>query len=524
MKKFITIISLVLSIHSIAQSPDKTRGSLQSLYSNGNAIQQSTPIQVSIDWTMNPRFFTTHFNDGTPVVVGYNRTTHKYVNEYVNPSGYGITLKAVLYNAPTNLTNISYRWEITGINRDNGGTNSFTYSITTEKILLNSSVTPVPGTVLIPPANSQSIPALPYLGLYKIKVTVLQGNTNTRTITELGSIQQMITLKDYLIVALGDSFTSGEGNPDVYGISDDDFWCEHIKLGQTTNLVFGSEFDMQKKAVWLEPLGHRSFISASAQMAKMLEDADPHTSVTFLNFGNSGAKITEGLFTPQHRDWQTKGQIDDAKQTVNNRKIDAVIMSIGINDLGGSFGGISKLVEEASNPLPPEFFESPKVTEALKQVDRLPVLYAQANDEIKTKLNPQSTFIYEIPVNIFRNVNGKIEKPCGALSYIDLEDAIIIDCIASELNLQEQLAAKNFGWTYIGGIVNAFRGHGYCESSDNSWYRAASTSCKIQGDINGTIHPNEKGHHKIAELGFSVVKNAVEQKNEVVVQPRTQFQ
>ena len=128
------------------------------------------------------------------------------------------------------------------------------------------------------------------------------------------------------------------------------------------------------------------------------------------------------------------------------------------------------------------------------------------------------------PVNIFRNINGEIEAPCGVLSLIDLEDAIIIDCIAAALNLQAQIAALKFGWTYIGGIVHAFTGHGYCESPDVSWYRSASTSCKIQGDINGTIHPNEKGHQKIAELGFPIVKKILEQKNTVVSFPGTRIQ
>lgn len=445
-----------------------------------------------IEWSMSPRYLPVNFTNNTNVVLGYNRFQHKYVDQYVNPNGFMVTLRALTKSSSLLPGIISYTWEISG--------KDFELSITTNKACLFAGS----ATVNDVGSDCQTINLFPHTGVYNIKLTA------TSTSSKKVSIyKKVIHLKDYLIVALGDSFTSGEGNPDVRGISDDEGFCDQIKFSEIVNGITGATFDMQKDAVWLEPLAHRSFYSPSAKIAKMIEDSDPHSTVTFLNFGTSGAKITEGLLKAQHPEWQKSGQIDEAKETIKNRSIDALIMSIGINDLGGEHGGISNLISAAANPTPPEFFKSNEMLEAFKQIDQLATMYTTLDDQIKTKLNPASIFIYEIPINIFRNSANNVVEPCGALSYIDLEDAIIIDRIGYDLNVQEQIAAYKNGWTYLGGIVNAFKGHGYCEKSEIAWYRAASTSCKIQGDINGTIHPNETGHHKIAELSYPLINSAL---------------
>jgi hypothetical protein len=89
---------------------------------------------------------------------------------------------------------------------------------------------------------------------------------------------QSIVVKDFLIVSIGDSYASGEGNPDRWqelGGSD--------LLGQPTYVA--------SPAVWQDRRCHRSAHSAPAQAAFMLEMADPHSSVTFLSFACSGATI-----------------------------------------------------------------------------------------------------------------------------------------------------------------------------------------------------------------------------------------
>ncbi|MEQ1798138.1 MAG: hypothetical protein ABL872_09305, partial [Lacibacter sp.] len=76
-------------------------------------------LTVSFDWNLHPRFNPPEsFTNETEVVCGYNRRTHKYLDEYVNPPGYGITLKANTSGQTQFFGRLSYKWEITGIKKD----------------------------------------------------------------------------------------------------------------------------------------------------------------------------------------------------------------------------------------------------------------------------------------------------------------------------------------------------------------------------------------------------------------------
>src|SRR6185503_19107157 len=103
---------------------------------------------------------------------------------------------------------------------------------------------------------------------------------------------------------MGDSFASGEGNPDKGGdynlITDDD------------------------EATWLEPKAHRSYKGALSLIAARLEAEDPHSCVTFINVATSGAKTSNGLLFQQHEDWQIKGQVEEVKDYVKDRKVDMI--------------------------------------------------------------------------------------------------------------------------------------------------------------------------------------------------------
>ena len=87
---------------------------------------------------------------------------------------------------------------------------------------------------------------------------------------------QTVTIKDLLIVALGDSYASGEGNPDVpeqYGTD-----------GNFNNYV-------TVPARWEDRRCHRSAAAPASVAALNIERGDPHTSVTFISFACSGATI-----------------------------------------------------------------------------------------------------------------------------------------------------------------------------------------------------------------------------------------
>ena len=84
---------------------------------------------------------------------------------------------------------------------------------------------------------------------------------------------------------------------------------------------------------------HRSASSGQVLAAKQLEDADPHTSVTFVHLACSGAKVWKGLlesYGGQERidsEGSLAPQVDEAAELVAGREVDGLVVSIGGNDV-----------------------------------------------------------------------------------------------------------------------------------------------------------------------------------------------
>ncbi len=102
----------------------------------------------------------------------------------------------------------------------------------------------------------------PAQGTYPVTLTV-DGKTYT----------QAVQVKDILIVALGDSMSSGEGAPDQPQFVGEPY----------------------RPASWVDRQCHRSKFGPAAQAAMALEAMDSRTSVTFLSFACSGATLDTDL-------------------------------------------------------------------------------------------------------------------------------------------------------------------------------------------------------------------------------------
>jgi len=93
--------------------------------------------------------------------------------------------------------------------------------------------------------------------------------------------EQDVTVRDFLIVSIGDSYASGQGNPDVpQWIFDDDPF----------------ERPSASPAIWQDQRCHRSALAGPARAAMGIERRDLHTSVTFISFACSGATIERETF------------------------------------------------------------------------------------------------------------------------------------------------------------------------------------------------------------------------------------
>lgn len=115
-----------------------------------------------------------------------------------------------------------------------------------------------------------------------------------------------IKVTDLFVVGIGDSFGSGEGNPDVpvrfspertaaYGKSSGrDLAGYPARVGAWKEI--GDTAFIGGNARWLDQACHRSLYSYQLRVALGLAVEDPHRAVTYTGFACSGAEVTWGLF------------------------------------------------------------------------------------------------------------------------------------------------------------------------------------------------------------------------------------
>lgn len=121
-------------------------------------------------------------------------------------------------------------------------------------------------------------------------------------------LKEKIKVKDIFIVGIGDSFASGEGNPDV-----------PVRFSRTRSVVYQEKSKkqfpkkayptrvgkwreladrnfMKYKARWQGQSCHRSLYSHQMRASLQLALKNPKRAVTFAGFACAGAQITHGLF------------------------------------------------------------------------------------------------------------------------------------------------------------------------------------------------------------------------------------
>jgi len=336
----------------------------------------------------------------------------------------------------------------------------------------------------------------PRLGKYKVALTATTGD-----VEEKGAVT--VVVKDYLIFGLGDSNGSGEGNPDVPGLASplwEDFRC------------------------------HRSAKSFQARTALALEEASPQASVTFVHLACSGASITQGMTGP-YRGLNDPGGAPIASQVAamgalrGKRDIDAVLVSIGVNDLG--FGAMVAFCIEHGEDVGLSILRDKDVCFVKKGVDErspaktlarvveerlasLPGRYDDLAAALKRqRIPPRSVYITQY-FDSTRDSSGAFCNPLihvvGTGSFTKVEAEWAFEHFLVPLNAAIAAAAKKHGWQLISGAQRLFRTHGYC--SDDSWIVQLTTSLWKQGLLgkglgaakSGTLHANAAGHQNQATL------------------------
>ena len=331
-------------------------------------------------------------------------------------------------------------------------------------------------------------------------------------------------VKDLLIAGLGDSFASGEGNPN-----------QPVAFSETRR--FRNFYPLRRQndagggAQWTDELCHRSLYGQLLRAALQIAVENPQASVTYLDYTCSGASISEGILGPQtyvervasnERSAQLAAHevaggakdsqlyrlmrelcrdTPDVKHGIptcqgNNfrRSLDFLLLSVGGNDIG--FSNIvawASLRDSASSSIAAFFGATVTAEEfATRMHDILPDAYAQLAAALEQSVpvasapdgvfDPSRVILAAYP-DLVTNEAGEIceASPDGG----DGEDRYAanqsLDMFSSWLTAQPDRLTKvreqflllykrmrdlagDHGWTFAGHIYadKMFEGHGFC--------------------------------------------------------------
>jgi lysophospholipase L1-like esterase len=295
-------------------------------------------------------------------------------------------------------------------------------------------------------------------------------------------VTEPVQARDALVVSIGDSIASGEGNPDRFGPR------------------------------WLEPRCHRSMRSGAAQAAIALERGDPHTSVTFVPLGCSGATIDTGLLReydgvdPDRRRGSLPAQVAELRALDRRRPVDAVVVSVGANDI--HFGPLVQFcirwpncIDRRFNPAAP-LSQPPKGMTARETtrgaLGDLLDGYRRLAAALEPIVPPERVAILEY----FDPLTAADGDPCPrALGGVEPDEVNWARGeVLAPLNAAVRRAAADHGWVVVRGVASAFRTHGVCVRGRGRWVVLPEESFVRQWWITGTLHPNEAGHQASAVL------------------------
>lgn len=448
-KSLITIIVLlcfglvgIFLIHSLLTNA----GGILEIKAHASILQPQPP--AIFKWSMPKRFGPKRPNG----IVDYrwDTGTRTYAKDYVNPKTWKVDFDACSLGA---IPGSTFVWEIDGVAlpNPNASSCSFSHEFAAQRT-------------------------------YAVKL-IITASDGTQTMLEAP-----VTVKDLLLVSLGDSFASGQGNPDIR------------KRGSTA-------------AQWVDKICARSAIAGPAQAALSIEEADPHTSVTFISFACTGAAITAGIMGEQTIG-KTKldAQIDKLKQALDGRPIDALIISIGGNDIG-----FADLVARCIFQ-PGCHHREGTLKKFTSGLGVLEARYQILSEKIGELPPVKKVFITEYP-DLVRDEAGNLchRKPSfDILRGISRDEAEwASEHVIARLNGKVNEAANRHGWVYVTGISDKFRTHGYCVTSEpERWVRTFADAKRIQsvdkkcdvGSVfkistlrqclisSGSVHPAEGGH------------------------------
>lgn len=304
-----------------------------------------------------------------------------------------------------------------------------------------------------------------------------------------------VEIDDLLVVAVGDSYVSGDGNPELDRTKTD---------GET---LWGDGVgDVAVEAEHAE--AHRSTISWAARAALALEQADPATSVTFVSVAAAGATVDAGLLGPQNEQLP-RPQIEAVADLIGEREVDVLLISIGGNDVG--FSQLLKGLVDADPWLDPICYDTDlenvwqSVADghwnrssrlalggrfglscrsvgrdegvSLAGLEGLPAELARLSTAIN-ELAPEAVYLMEYPdpTGHHEGTCPEIVEDAAPFGFHEIdrrEQRLGRERVLRPLNETLAEAADRYGWTFVSGVAAGFAdGHGYCAAWPDYGYPA----------------------------------------------------
>jgi lysophospholipase L1-like esterase len=326
-----------------------------------------------------------------------------------------------------------------------------------------------------------------------------------------------IQVKDLLIAGLGDSFASGEGNPDVPVTFSEEGRFRNLYPRRARN-------DGSGNAQWMDETCHRSLYGHQLRAALQIAVENPHSAVTFLGYACSGAAVDEGILGPQEhveyvsRNGQVQAVSGSSKDTQMRwllreicavkpertdgfwtcpggqyrRPVDLLFLSIGGNDIGfSSLVSWATLRDNTTSKLAKYFGAtvSPKQF-AANMKDNLPGDYARLAKAIELAVPlrdgavgfDSSRVVLTAYPDILEDERGQVcaagnegedEDLYPANQSLDVWSSWLVVTPRKLQAAHDQLEAlhrrmgdlaEDHGWQFAGRAYEdrPFRGHGFC--------------------------------------------------------------
>lgn len=335
----------------------------------------------------------------------------------------------------------------------------------------------------------------------------LVGNSFDRSKLKFGRV--------YRVALMGDSFAAGEGSPNRSGAKWNSTPCHRSNENGRSAALRRLQANIANTL--RVPADRLDFIDVACSGATI------HGNILGENYRGVIPLTTTG---PGEVGGPLDSQLSQVKQWLDGAPLDALIVSIGGNDIG--FGHV---VVKCMTPLTSCKDDSELETliskgrfgdSELVGLDFLKDAYADMKARFDAELKPKAVYVVGVP-NPLKDQDGRycdryndgvgilptdLLDPLGhpfATFYgytlgtvspteFDKDEAKWVeDTLVNPLNAKLAQIAQDFSasnWKFI-ALDYMTRYHGFC--SQKPWFHTFKTSLEAQGDFNGIAHPNREG-------------------------------